>query len=282
MSYFELKDEDLIHTFIVAHPRSRVSSFNFKVTGSVYLEESLRNEIQNKRYDGYSERLGGYSFKFGPITASINLDYAVYNGTNKELYQAVSNFYQFYSIKNYDYNIRFSGTNATNLRIINIPQVYYDGQILTGTFSGTDYLSGTRRIFDNGRGGVYLGSDTGSLVGNIFYEEGIVALKDPKLFNFGEASGSYNWNFDFRGVHKIPVKIIRCRAPAGELNFSTNPTFVVTSSLGDMVCVMPNQEVYVSSIGIFNEEFQLVAVANLNHPVRVGNRDVQFRLRIDF
>ena len=74
---------------------------------------------------------------------------------------------------------------------------------------------------------------SGTLVGNIFYSEGLVALTAPNLSDFGKASpDNFKWRTDFKGSHTIPVNIYRCRAPAGELNASTNTTFYTIPTSG--------------------------------------------------
>lgn len=172
-----------------------------------------------------------------------------------------------------------------SVRVITIPEIYYDREILSGTFSASDYVGNGRNLYDDGRGGIYSGSLTGTLVGNIFYSEGIVVLKKADLTasfaDFASQPSNAKWSIALRGTHTIPVKILRCRAPAGEFNASTNPTFyqVVT---GSKQVIMPDNTTYIDTIGIYNEEYELVAIAKLSQAIRKDeNQDIQFRLRFD-
>jgi hypothetical protein len=152
-----------------------------------------------------------------------------------------------------------------------------------------------RTIYDDGNGGLYSGSASGTLIGNIFYNEGLIVLKGGGLNSyptngFGDPNspGNYQWQMSFAGTHKIPVKIFRCRAPAGHLNASTNPTYATffTGSTArypnEQQIIMDPPAVFVTAIGIYNEDFKLVALAKLAQPVRKNVGDsIIFRLRLD-
>ena len=182
--------------------------------------------------------------------------------------------------------------------MINIPEIYYDRQVATGTFYASDLdKDGNERILhDNGRGGVYSGSLSGTLVGNIFYSEGLVVLKagglndKGDLNEFGNASPTaFKWDANFKGTHTIPVKIFRCRAKAGELNASTNPTYYEILTGSD--APYPNQKqivmdppcTYITTVGLYNENYELVAIAKLGQPIRkLLSDDLMFRIKMDF
>jgi hypothetical protein len=254
-----------------------------------YLDSSLLN----RRYQGYSERLGGFVDKPGPFSSSIDFVNAVLSGTNNQLYDSISQLYDFYSLINADYNLQYDGTDCVNFRVITIPEIYYDREIASGTFSASDRSgSDGRYLYDNGLGGIYSGSVSGTLVGNIFYAEGLAVLKAPNLNDFALSAsqqGNLKWNINFRGTHKIPVKIFRCRAPAGELNCSTNPTyFTVNNNLSsafrnERKIIMPKNTTYITKVGLYNAEFRLVGVVSLAHPIRKDeSQDILFRVRFDF
>lgn len=285
MSFFKFNPEDLINTEIVTFPKTQFFSSSVGATGSILLEKKyLDSTLQNRRYQGYSERLGGFVEKNGPFTASISMLQAVENGTNKEIYQSIVNLYNFYSLYNKEY---IFNSSSVNLRVISIPEVYYEREILTGSFTGSDISGTTQRTFyDNGRGGIYSGSASGTLVGNIFYSEGLVVFTAP---NLTASFGSGTVNYTFRGVNRVPVKIFRCRANAGELNCSTNPTYsriktnVGDSNRGEKEIIMPSNITYITKVGIYNDQYELVAVASLGSPIRKKEEDqILFRLKWDW
>jgi hypothetical protein len=292
MSFFKFAPEDIINTKIITYPQAKLFLAGTEMTGSVFLEKNfLITPLSTRRYQGYSERLGGFVDKRGPFSSSIDFVNAVLSGTNSELYNTLSQLYNYYSLVNSNYNLTYDGTTSVNLRVITIPEIYYDRAIATGTFSASDTSgSTTRTLFDDGNGGIYSGSATGSLVGNIFYSEGLVVLKATNLRDFAlTSSENLKWNVNFRGTHTIPVKIFRCRAPAGELNCSTNPTFYtidnnLSSSLrNEKKIIMPNNTTYITKVGFYDSEFRLVGVTTLAHPIRKDeHQDILIRVRLDF
>ena len=108
-----------------------------------------------------------------------------------------------------------------------------------------------------------------------------------------------------------------CRAPAGELNFSQNPTYMDRDATGSAACtqVCANQYVtsstqfyemagkkikntasssyqcynedfkkqtFITKVGIYDENNNLIAIANIARPVKkTENRDLTFKLKLD-
>ena len=91
----------------------------------------------------------------------------------------------------------------------------------------------------------------------------------------------------FQNVTNINSTMVFCRAAADEFNYSANPTFVDNQSR--IVVIDPGQEdtqqtfTFVTSIGLYDANDNLLAVAKLSRPVEKSpERDITFRLRIDF
>lgn len=299
MTFFKFDPEDLIQSEIVAYPSQTVSLNGDQVTGSIYLERPfLDDEIKTRLFRGFSQKEGGIVEKYAPFTASIDIFDAELGATNEELYGSVNELYDYYSLLNSDYTSNFTGSTTTRFRVMSVPEIYYDRQILTGSFSASDLdaAGDARSLYDNGRGGIYSGSLTGTLVGNIFYNEGLVVFKggglnDESISNdFGEASPTnHKWSTSFKGTHKIPVKIFRCRAPAGQLNASTNETFYHVPSgssvdyKGEKVRILSGSETWITTVGLYDENFDLVAKARVAQPVKKNETDaLLFRLKLDF
>ena len=131
----------------------------------------------------------------------------------------------------------------------------------------------------------------------------------PKWKYFGEAKNgipSSSYGIEFKGTNSIPVMTMHAHANAGELNNSNNPTFVVTGSetiktTGSHEYIenpeLPIKNVtatpfnssgsfekttYISTIGIYDEEKNLIATAKLAKPLRKRERDsYTFKLKLD-
>jgi len=297
MSFFRFKDEDIILSTIQAHPFYCVQRNGNQVTGSVHLEkEFLDSNLSTRLWKGLSLKEGGLVQKTGPFTSSIDIVDAELGATQKQLYKSILELYNYYSLINNDYTPNFTGSETTRFRVITVPEIYYDRSILTGSFSASDHdnAGDERSLFDNGRGGIYSGSLTGTLVGNIFYSEGLIVLKGNGLNDeasgndFGESSSdNFKWKVSLKGVHNIPTKIFRCRAPAGQLNASNNPTYYHVPDSGSFKnqreIVLPENVTYVTAVGLYNEDYELVGLAKLAQPIKKEEKqDILFRLRLDF
>lgn len=261
------------------------------MTGSVFLERPyLNNDLRYRIFEGFSQKQGGLIQKTGSMSASIDLQTATQGGTNGPMWGVVNQLANYYSIENSAYALTFTGSTSTTVRVITIPEIYYDQKILTGSFTGSDIdaAGAARDIFDNGRGGLYSGSLTGTLVGHIFYNEGIAVITKGDITNFGSVSSTnFNWRFHLKGVHEIPVKIFKCRAPAGELNCTTNNTFYTIPPSGSnknlREVVSSSMDTYITKVGLYNDLFECVAVAQLAQPVRKQEKDSYlFKLKMDF
>src|SRR6478672_11281380 len=127
MSFYEFDDKNIIHTTICTNPSWIVSRYGNIVTGSIVLEKNFLNQaLASRQAQGFSERLGGLTTKSAQISASIDFQTAAYQGQNKQMYSAIANLYRFYSIANSSYNL-----TATTVRVINVPQIYYENSILS-------------------------------------------------------------------------------------------------------------------------------------------------------
>ncbi len=117
-----------------------------------------------------------------------------------------------------------------------------------------------------------------------------------------------SFQMKFRGTNKIPTMTMFAHAPKGELNHSNNPTYIesgqpltaVTSSteyqesrhIAIKNVVSGNfsdqtgsfqKETYISKIGIYDDDKNLIAVAKLATPVKkTEERDYTFKMKYDF
>jgi len=298
MTFYRFENEDIIETSVVTNPSYIVELNGDQVTGSIFLDKPFLDAgLETRTWKGFSAKQGGDIELQGPFSSSVDIVDAEQGATNKQFYESILSLYDHYSLVNSDYTPNFTGSETTRFRVVTIPEIYYDYGVLTGSLTASDLDSAgdVRTLHDNGRGGIYSGSLSGTLVGNIFYSEGFVVLKGGGLNDegssndFGEASPTnFKWKVNFKGNHKIPVNIFRCRAPATQINASTNPTFYyrpeATGSLyfGEKVRVLSGSETYITKIGLYTDRYELVGVANLAQPIRKDEaNDILFRIKLD-
>lgn len=147
----------------------------------------------------------------------------------------------------------------------------------------------------------YVGSDTST----------------PKWKNFGRGANDSTsqgvitgstFVIDFEGVNYVPTITMLAHAPKGKNNNSTNPTFLrkgqdlvpTTSSFHFIehneteIKIMEHspyvdptgsfkKQTYISKIGIYDENRNLIAIAKLANPVRkTEDREYTFKMKIDF
>jgi hypothetical protein len=132
---------------------------------------------------------------------------------------------------------------------------------------------------------------------------------NPRWKYFATQNGSLNnstFDISFNGVTHTPVMTMFAHANRGELNNSNNPTFVQSSaekikSTGSFLYIENDQQqiqnivsssfqasgafektTYISSIGIYDEDHNLVGTAKLANPIRKREKDsYTFKLKLD-
>jgi hypothetical protein len=216
--------------------------------------------------------------------------------------------------------LRKANLNISDLRLVHVPSMFYGRQIDPGSVRIMDGVYNKRHIVrvlnDDGRGTLYIsGSMTRDLsgeeyqgerrrkVGNVFYTEGLIVLTDPSLYDVFD-SGSIFWqpsvsvsgvfgdlfSVDFKGQGKINTKTFNCRVPSAQVNASNNPTFSYLDDRGTvstdddrLLVARDDGTTYITSIGLYNEDKQLVAVAKIAQPIRKREKDREnIRLKFDF
>ena len=199
--------------------------------------------------------------------------------------------------------------DVSRMVVIDVPAGFYGRQISPGSVrlecrAWSDPSYGLIRVLvDDGRGNLYLSgsacsssidqqeSYTGvgwNKVGNVFYGEGLITIREPSLLDFGRTDGlsahpNDTFQLSFRGHSRIPVKTLMCRIDRGEFNASTNPTFYDVDDDGTRTRRHESGSIRATTVGLYNSDRELVGVARLAEPVRIRPRDrINIRLRMDF
>jgi len=125
------------------------------------------------------------------------------------------------------------------------------------------------------------------------------------------ATGSYagskssSFSLDFNGVNPIQTMTFFAHAKENEINFSNNPTFLTQSAIAFKTNTLYHQDAemgiknivsssytnhsasfqpitYISKVGIYDENKNLIAIASLANPVRkLEDRSYTFKLKLD-
>jgi len=172
----------------------------------------------------------------------------------------------------------FPTASNSTIGVISIPSRLFGEYIQPKSFIYT--LDGTGSITDDGEGNLLSGSVQ---VGNIIYEHGMAI--------FTSASGDFvpdqavintNTTCSFKSSFKIYENQYKCTIRESEFNFSLNPSIssgstAYSSSIGTFYT--PSEFLYdyatgsyfnpyISSIGLYDDDQNLVAVAKLSQPIQ--------------
>lgn len=182
--------------------------------------------------------------------------------------------------------------SSNQVTFFNISNLFYGRKIQPGSFTLTDSaISGSFGsvkivLKDDGLGGLYRADSltkhsTQNYVGSIFYDEGIVLIKNPHLFFFGKQQ----YEMSFKGISNIYSTKYEILAGSGQLNSSSNPTYGLEKSSmkasGDPID--NNNFVYISGINLHDENMNVIAKVKLAQPIIKRYSDkVLFKFALDF
>lgn len=259
---------------------------------------------------------------------------------------ALKNTLDYYSIysKHYTFSSSLGDKAEQDVTLISLPSIFFGSEVRRDSVKLDFYISGTlvARCEDLHRNGELIQTSgsafaqdngSGSVAGVVLYNEGFVLLtgswdltEDNYTFD-GSGARSGNWRdfaagandgnthitpsasfaLSFQGTNYINTLSMLCDAPLGELNFSSNPTYLdysstsgsLTASSGysqDSEVLIKNTisssfynynedfkpQTFISKIGIYDENRNLIAIANLSKPVKKAeDTEYTFRLKLD-
>lgn len=187
---------------------------------------------------------------------------------------------------------RTKDPSSNQVTFFDISNLFYGSRILPGSFELSDSsLSGSSgqvsiRLKDDGFGNLYRADCltpqcTWNSAGNIFYNEGIVVIKNPHLYFFGKDK----YEMSFKGEHKLFSSKYEVLAPRGLLNSSSNLTYIANEPALSASFDLDDKEkfIYISGINFHDENLNVVAKATLAQPImkREGER-ILFKVTFDF
>ena len=193
---------------------------------------------------------------------------------------------------------------------------YITGGISTYTDSAASNTGGTLNTV-GGDYGVLTGSD--GIGGVVFYQAGVAVLT-ASIFRSGSAvpstretpgfysDGTTTWhtvdelltgssisgacdavrqrvhNISFNNSTEINSTIYFCRAPHNKFNYSSNPTYLNDGAIRVKNNVRSNPPIaYATTIGLYNSQNELLAVAKLSEPLRKDpTNELTLRVRLDY
>ena len=250
--------------------RGKKESFN--ITGS----KTTNNQYQSLIYSSVNHIF--YQSYSGSLLDTGSLMF------NASTYQSASQYRPTGSYFIYNTNPLFvknlpTASNST-IGVLNISHNIFGSKILPNSFRIT---SSVGTITDDGYGNLYTGSEH---VGNIFYAHGLVVITNQSSSFQNLLTGSFlTASISFQNEHIIQENEIRCIVKESEYNLSYNPTLVTGSYTGGTLrgfATSASFKPYVTTIGLYNDENELLMVAKLSKPhVISSDTDMTFIVKYD-
>jgi hypothetical protein len=186
---------------------------------------------------------------------------------------------------------RTKDNTSNQVVFFDISNMFYGNRIKPGTLIITDSsLSGSHgkiniTIKDDGYGNLYRANANGehatwASVGNVFYDEGIVLLKMPQLYFFGENQ----YQIEFQGVQNIHTLTVNTVANPLEV-FSSSYVAYQTGSV-DAIPLANNFDdkyVFITNVLLHDDNLNVIGRTSIAQPVlkRSGNKYL-FKIKMDF
>jgi hypothetical protein len=259
---------------------------------------NISTEYKRLIYDGVKELYySNYqSSSYGdPVSIPINLPFENQYGEKTS-----AGRYENYLQTTLTYERYFPTASGANIAVYSIPKKLYGERIQPNSFILIDSISNTH-ITDDGEGNLLINTSPISIVGNIIYQHGVAVItKDTSEGTVGIINKFANSEFvscNFSSSYTLYETQYKCTITPSEYNFSLNEsllsgssTFLYESSSyyqpqGDALVSFAtgsNFSPYITGIGLYNENKELLAIAKLAKPLPTSKTtDTTILINID-
>jgi len=152
--------------------------------------------------------------------------------------------------------------------VMSIPSNVFGEYIKPGTFSYTNTIA---TYTDNGEGGLISGS---TKVGDIIYEHGMVIMTENDSTRTNRFVLDSNVTCSFQSTMTIYESQYKCTFSPNEYTYTQNPSAISGSANSGVVYDFLTGsyfQPYVTTVGLYNNANQLVAVGKLSQPLQSSN-----------
>jgi hypothetical protein len=175
-----------------------------------------------------------------------------------------------------------SGSNGNAITLANsAPGATAAGMTSQGSYGlffpdiSTIILNGAALDLTFANGGINLATTRSSNVD---------ANNNSRLFGKITSGSNNNSSFGLNSQETITSDFVFCRARNAEFNYSENPSFI-SGSTGTILydVFINNPQTYVTTIGLYNDTNELLAVAKLSKPLKKDfTKETLVRVKLDF
>lgn len=181
------------------------------------------------------------------------------------------------------------GSFTMGFPVINEETLYVRlGYVLSGyileLLDGFDLEVGV--LYDSTEGSIIAKTSLGDYirVGDINYFHGIITITHPD-FVASYSDDAIKPRLSFKSTKEIHTLNTHCTVLAEELNYSSNPTTIVSGSSGNIKSQFLEDEFnpYITTVGLYNDANELVAVGKLSQPTPKSDQtDMVFVIKTEF
>jgi hypothetical protein len=167
---------------------------------------------------------------------------------------------------NYGFERYFPTESGAQIGVLSIPKNLFGDYINPNSFIYKYNINSDITIYDNGEGLIYKSGST-DFIGIINYTHGTVIFTSGSLItNF---TGSNDVTCSFQSSRTIYETQYKCTIRPDEFNFSQNPSIISGSTDGIVYSFVTSSyfSPYVTTIGFYNENQELLMVAKLAQPL---------------
>jgi len=232
-------------------------------TGQIDILNSdlVYNSIRQLYYTNFLSGSNGSPAK----TASFNPD-----GTITAEGGAYQPMYDNYLTNTLDANRTFPTGSGDVIGIMSIPSNLFGEYIKPGTFR---WKVGVLDVTDDGEGGLFYG---GVKIGDIIYEHGIAILSDWAESRISDMVTLSTITCSFESTMTIYESQYKCTFNPNEFVYSQNPSIISGScenKEGKLYDFATGSyfEPYITTVGLYDNSNQLVAVGKLSQPLQSSN-----------
>ena len=186
---------------------------------------------------------------------------------------------------------------SLQLRLNSLGSIYVtDNSKIASTVEYTN--AGRRYTLGSGSfgNGVMPSGASNGAYGYLYPDVGIILLNPRAILLNLNRNSDVNGNnpttalgnisrFYLQGEETVTSDFVFCRARNAEFNYSVNPSFSVSASAGTILYsdFVQNPTTYISSIGMYNDNNELLAVAKLSKPLKKDfTKEALVRVKLDF
>ena len=124
------------------------------------------------------------------------------------------------------------------------------------------------------------GTSTGGAIGQVYVNQ---MLTGSEISSSATALRSRIYNVSFNNTTELNSTIYFCRVNHNEFNYSSNPTYLSGSKIRVKNVTTDTPVAYVTGIGLYSSDNELMAVAKLSEPLKKDpTNELTLRVRLDY